>query len=96
MEGTSGSGGVFTPSLYVGVMLGAFLAKVFHQSVPAFAVVGMAAVFGGAARVPIATLLMVTEMTDGGEFKSLDQLAILIYDHYWHPEYLSIYPITND
>jgi len=75
---SGGSGGVFTPSLYVGVMLGAFLAKVFHQSVPAFAVVGMAAVFGGAARVPIATLLMVTEMTDGYDLLVPAALAVML------------------
>lgn len=63
--GSGGSGGVFAPSLFVGAMLGAFLAKVTGQSSAAFAVVGMAAVFSGAARVPMATMLMVTEMTGG-------------------------------
>lgn len=62
---SGGSGGVFAPSLYVGAMTGGFLAQVFGQPPAAFVVVGMAAVFSGAARVPIATLLMVTEMTDG-------------------------------
>ncbi len=62
---SGGSGGVFAPSLFVGAMLGAFLAQVFHQPPAAFAVVGMAAVFGSAARIPVATLLMVTEMTGG-------------------------------
>ena len=62
---SGGSGGVFGPSLYIGGMLGGFLGQIFHQPTAAFAVVGMAAVFGGAARVPIATLLMVTEMTGG-------------------------------
>jgi CIC family chloride channel protein len=62
---SGGSGGVFAPSLFVGAMLGGFLAQVFHQPAAAFVVVGMAAVFGGAARVPVATLLMVTEMTGG-------------------------------
>ncbi len=62
---SGGSGGVFAPSLFVGAMLGGVLASLFHQSPAAFVVVGMAAVFGGAARVPTATLLMVTEMTGG-------------------------------
>lgn len=61
--GSGGSGGVFAPSLYIGAMLGGFLAHVSGQPQAAFVVVGMAAVFAGAARVPIATLLMVTEMT---------------------------------
>ena len=50
--GSGGSGGVFAPSLFTGAMLGGFLGQVFHQPPAAFAVVGMAAVFGGAARVP--------------------------------------------
>jgi len=62
---SGGSGGVFAPTLFVGAMLGGALAHVFHVQAAAFVVVGMAAVFGGAARVPLATLLMVTEMTDG-------------------------------
>ncbi|MEJ2184434.1 MAG: chloride channel protein [Gemmatimonadota bacterium] len=62
---SGGSGGVFAPSLFVGAMLGGFLAQVFHQPPAAFAVIGMAAVFGSAARIPVATLLMVTEMTGG-------------------------------
>ncbi len=62
---SGGSGGVFAPSLFVGAMLGGSLAQLFHQSPAAFVVVGMAAVFGGAAHVPIAILLMVTEMTGG-------------------------------
>ncbi len=59
------SGGVFAPNLYVGAMLGGAIALLFHQPSPDFAVVGMAAVFGGAARVPIATLVMVMEVTGG-------------------------------
>lgn len=62
---SGGSGGVFAPTLYVGAMLGGGLAELFHQPPAAFVVVGMASVFAGAARVPIATMLMVTEMTGG-------------------------------
>ncbi|MCG6917940.1 MAG: chloride channel protein, partial [Deltaproteobacteria bacterium] len=62
---SGGSGGVFAPSLYVGAMLGGLLAQLFHQPAAAFVVVGMAAVFAGAARVPVASMLMVTEMTGG-------------------------------
>ena len=62
---SGGSGGVFAPSLFVGAMVGGFLAQLVHQPPAAFAVVGMAAVFGSAARIPVATLLMVTEMTGG-------------------------------
>jgi chloride channel protein, CIC family len=69
---SGGSGGVFGPNVYIGGMVGAWLAFAIDQLVPgaalnpaAFAVVGMAAVFAGTARVPIATLVMVAEMTGG-------------------------------
>jgi CIC family chloride channel protein len=67
---SGGSGGVFGPNVYIGGMLGAWVAYAADQIIPgiglntsAFAVVGMAAVFAGTARVPIATLVMVAEMT---------------------------------
>lgn len=63
--GSGGSGGVFAPSLFVGAMLGGILADTFGQPPAGFVVVGMAAVFSGAGRVPIATLFMVSEMTGG-------------------------------
>ena len=73
---SGGSGGVFAPSLFIGAMLGSLLAQVFHQSPAALTIVGMAAVFGGAARVPIATLFMVTEMT--GDYALLVPAALAI------------------
>ncbi len=76
--GSGGSGGVFAPALYVGAMLGGFLGDLFGQPAPAFAVVGMAAVFGGAARVPIATMLMVTEMTGGYGMLVPAALAVML------------------
>jgi CIC family chloride channel protein len=67
---SGGSGGVFGPNVYIGGMVGAWVAFVANHSLPgvdlnpaAFAVVGMAAVFAGTARVPIASLIMVSEMT---------------------------------
>lgn len=73
---SGGSGGVFAPGLFVGAMLGGSLAKIFNQPDAAFVIVGMAAVFAGAARVPIATLLMVTEMTGGYQLLVPAALAI--------------------
>jgi CIC family chloride channel protein len=75
---SGGSGGIFAPSLFVGAMLGGFLAQVSHQPSAAFAVVGMAAVFGGAARVPIAAMLMVTEMTGGYHLLVAAGLAVML------------------
>jgi chloride channel protein, CIC family len=64
---SGGSGGSFAPSLFVGAMLGGFVAHVFGQPAAGFVVVGIVAMFGAAARVPFATLLMVVEMTGGYE-----------------------------
>jgi len=75
---SGGSGGVFAPTLYVGAMLGGGLAAVLHQPAAAFVVVGMAALFGAAARVPIATLLMVTEMTGGYHLLVPAALAVML------------------
>jgi CIC family chloride channel protein len=69
---SGGSGGVFGPNVYIGAMLGGWVAFVMDKWFPAahfipaaFAVVGMGAVFAGTARVPLATLIMVAEMTGG-------------------------------
>lgn len=76
--GSGGSGGVFAPSLFVGAMLGGTFAVVLHQMPAVFAVVGMAAVFGAAARVPIATMLMVTEMAGGYHLLVPAGMAVMI------------------
>ncbi|MEJ2657261.1 MAG: chloride channel protein, partial [Desulfobacterales bacterium] len=85
---SGGSGGVFAPSLFVGAMVGGVMAKLFDQQSAAMAVVGMAAVFGGAARVPIATLLMVAEMTGG--YKLLVPAALAISLSYLIQKILSV------
>jgi CIC family chloride channel protein len=77
---SGGSGGVFAPTLFVGAMLGGAVARATDHSTAAFVVVGMAAVFGGAARVPMATLLMVTEMTGG--YRLLVPAALAVFLSY--------------
>jgi CIC family chloride channel protein len=69
--GSGGSGGVFAPSLFIGSMFGDAFGSVVHGLFPtvtappgAFALVGMAAVFSGAARAPITSVLILFEMTD--------------------------------
>lgn len=74
---SGGSGGVFAPTLFMGAMLGGSLAKVCGQPVAAFAIAGMAATFGAAARAPIATLVMVMEMT--GNFQLLVPTALSVF-----------------
>ena len=76
--GSGGSGGVFAPSLFVGAMLAGFLGRMTGQSPTGFVIVGMAALFGGAARAPIAALLMVTEMTGGYHFLVPAALAVAL------------------
>jgi len=75
---SGGSGGVFAPTLFVGAMLGGFLASLVHLPAAAFVIVGMLAVFGAAARVPIASLVMVTEMTGGYQLLPAAAFAVLV------------------
>ncbi len=75
---SGGSGGVFAPSLFVGAMLGGLAAHIFHQPPAGFVIVGMAAVFAGAARVPLATMLMVTEMTGGYQLLGVAALSVML------------------
>jgi chloride channel protein, CIC family len=75
---SGGSGGVFAPSLFVGAMLGGAFAAIFHHLAAGMVIVGMAAVFAGAARVPIATLLMVAEMTGGYQLLVPAGLAVML------------------
>ncbi|MGH7057736.1 MAG: chloride channel protein [Acetobacteraceae bacterium] len=81
--GSGGAGGLFGPTLFVGAMLGAAFAallQVFHLHVDSswLAVVGMAAVFAGAARVPIASMIMVIEMTGGFQLIMPTMLAVAL------------------
>jgi len=69
---SGGSGGVFAPSLVIGGLLGGAFGKLFSITFPgiidqpgAFVLVGMASFFAGAAKVPIASIIMVSEMTVG-------------------------------
>lgn len=75
---SGGSGGVFAPSLFIGAMLGGVMAQIFHQPPAPFVIVGMGAVFAGAARVPVATLLMVTEMTGDYDLLVAAGLAVML------------------
>lgn len=66
-----GSGGVFAPALFIGAMAGGGFGSMVHGLFPswtatpgAYALVGMAAVIGGAAHAPITSVLVLFEMTD--------------------------------
>jgi CIC family chloride channel protein len=69
---SGGSGGVFAPSLFIGSMLGGFYGRLCSTLFPelllnpsGFVLVGMGGFFAGVAKVPIASLIMVAEMTGG-------------------------------
>ena len=71
---SGGSGGDFGPSLVIGGLLGSACGQTFHLLFPtlvthpgAFALVGMATFFGGIAHVPLASLIMVCELTGSYE-----------------------------
>ena len=69
---SGGSGGAFAPSLFIGAMLGgsygSLLGRFFPQIVAepaAFVLVGMGGFLAGVAKVPVAAMIMVAEMTGG-------------------------------
>src|SRR5262249_34899644 len=64
------SGGIFSPALFMGAMLGGTVAHLVHpfagpttDIVGSFALVGMGAFFAGAIRAPITSILIIFEMT---------------------------------
>jgi CIC family chloride channel protein len=68
--GSGSSGGIFSPSLFMGATLGGafgalvqFLLPAVSISVPAFAMVGMAAMVGGATGAAMTAVTMIFEMT---------------------------------
>lgn len=81
--GIGGSGGVFAPSLFIGATLGAAFGAGVHTLLPdaagavgAYALVGMGAVFAGAARAPITAVVILFELT--GEYSIILPLMLAI------------------
>jgi len=69
--GSGGSGGIFAPALFTGAMFGGGFGMLANAWFPghaspagAYALVGMAAVFAGAAHAPITSIFILFEMTD--------------------------------
>ena len=80
-----GSGGVFAPSLYIGAMLGGAFGLAVHEALPsvtapagAYALVGMGAVFAGAAHAPITAILILFELTDDYQIILPLMLAVVV------------------
>lgn len=66
---SGGSGGVFAPSMVIGGTLGAVIGLIFKELMPGtveridvFVLLGMASFFAAAAKTPVSTLIMVSEM----------------------------------
>ncbi|MEJ2707706.1 MAG: chloride channel protein [Anaerolineales bacterium] len=99
--GSGNSGGVFAPALFSGAALGGAFGRLIEFLAPqatagpgAFATVGMAAVFAGAARAPFTAILIVFEMTDDYRLIVPLMAAVvvsLIVSERLHPE--SIYTL---
>jgi len=69
--GSGSSGGIFSPSLFLGALLGSAYGEAVNHFFPdtsapvgAYAVVGMAAVFAAAAQAPMSSIFIVFEMTN--------------------------------
>ena len=85
--GSGGSGGVFAPTLFMGAGLGGALGILFNTFAPdiaphptAYALVGMAAMFAGAAHVPVTCIIMTMEMT--GDYALILPLMISVSSSY--------------
>lgn len=69
--GSGGSGGVFSPSLFIGAMLGGSFGIIFNAIAPgysasagAYALVGMAAVNGACTFAPLSAIIVLVELTN--------------------------------
>jgi CIC family chloride channel protein len=83
---SGGSGGVFAPSLAIGALLGAAVGQAADALFPGlgihpanFALVGMGGFFAGVAKVPIASVILVSEMT--GSYALLAPLMLVSVVH---------------
>ncbi|WP_075725394.1 chloride channel protein [Corynebacterium aquilae] len=75
-----GVGGTFAPSLFIGGMLGAIFGAIVEPSnayaMAIFGMIGMGAVFTGAARAPMTGVLLIMELT--GQFRLLLPLMLAV------------------
>ncbi|MHA1771225.1 MAG: chloride channel protein [Candidatus Thorarchaeota archaeon] len=85
--GSGGSGGVFAPTLFMGAGIGGAFGIIFNMIAPdialhpmAYALVGMAAMFAGAAHVPVTCIVMTMEMT--GDYNLILPLMIAVASSY--------------
>ncbi|MDG6942723.1 MAG: chloride channel protein [Nitrososphaerota archaeon] len=92
--GSGGSAGVFAPSLVIGGFVGAAFWMAVNFLLPGWipipaplVVVGMMALFGGVGRVPIAVMLMVSEMTGSLNLLAPSMVAVVAAYFVTTPKY---------
>ena len=88
--GSGSSGGIFSPSLFMGATLGgafgALAAATFptlNLSVPAFAIIGMAAMVGGGTGAAMTAVTMIFEMTR--DYDIVMPMIIAVAVKHWYP-----------
>jgi len=97
---SGGSGGVFAPGLVIGAFTGAAVGDIFinlfpelilnkEEFIASATVIGMMTLFGGISKAPVATLIMVSEMT--GEYEMMAPAALAIAISYIITGRISIY-----
>ncbi len=98
--GAGNSGGIFSPSLYMGAMLGGGFGYWVHLLFPAstatsgaYALVGMASVFSAAAHAPLTAFLIVFEMS--GDYRMILPLMITVGLSTLLSQYLNRYSIYS-
>lgn len=101
-HGSGAVGGAFTPTIFVGAMLGALFGTLVQGLLPdgtatpsAYAVVGMGAMLAGTTHAPLMSILMVFELTMDYNIVLPLMLAV-ITAHYTARRYSAIKPMYAD
>ncbi len=101
-HGSGAVGGAFTPTIFVGAMLGALFGTLVHGLLPdgtatpsAYAVVGMGAMLAGTTHAPLMSILMVFELTMDYDIVLPLMLAV-ITAHYTARRYSGVRPMYAD
>ena len=96
--GSGASGGIFSPLLALGALLGLALGTIAHNGAPAivpdpgvFAVAGMAAYFAAIVRAPLTGVVLIVEMT--GDYEQMLPLLISSFCAYAVAEWMKDLPI---
>lgn len=101
-HGSGAVGGAFTPTIFVGAMLGALFGTLVHALLPegtatpnAYAVVGMGAMLAGTTHAPLMSILMVFELTLDYQIV-LPLMLSVITAHYTARRYTGVRPMYAD